>query len=225
MRLVLIRHAHSESNASGILSGRIPNVHLSQKGVKQAEALALRLGSFPIAQLRISPMERCFETIAPWINQLVLQTNPQFEPIIDPMLNEVDYGSWSGKRLASLSRKKEWKTVQESPSRMYFPDGEGIAAMQARAMNSVHDVAALSDSKVAVFVSHGDVIKSIVASALGMHLDEFQRIIIDPASVSVIEYNSVKPRIVLVNDTRAVVTDLLQAPKRSKNLLGGGSGK
>ena len=97
--------------------------------------------------------------------------------------------------------------------------------MQARAMSSVHQAAALPDSKVAVFVSHGDVIKAIVASALGMHLDEFQRIVIDPASVSVIEYSSVKPRILLVNDTRAVVTDLLQAPKRSKNLLGGGSGK
>jgi probable phosphoglycerate mutase len=76
-----------------------------------------------------------------------------------------------------------------------------------------------------VFVSHGDVIKAIVASALGMHLDEFQRIIIDPASVSIIEYASVRPRVLLVNDTRAVITDLLQAPKRSKNLLGGGSGK
>jgi probable phosphomutase (TIGR03848 family) len=225
MRLVLIRHAHSESNAAGVLSGRIPNVHLSAKGVKQSEQLSQRLGSFPIAQMRISPMERCFETVSPWINEFVLATNPKFEPLIDPMLNEVDYGDWSGKRLATLSRKKEWKTVQESPSRMYFPGGEGIAAMQARVMKSVHDVASLPDSKVAVFVSHGDVIKSIVASALGMHLDEFQRIIIDPASVSVIEYNSVKPRILLVNDTRAVVTDLLKAPKRSKNLLGGGSGK
>ena len=225
MRLVLIRHAHSESNAAGVLSGRIPNVHLSAKGVKQSEQLSQRLGSFPIAQMRISPMERCFETVSPWINEFVLATNPKFEPLIDPMLNEVDYGDWSGKRLATLSRKKEWKTVQESPSRMYFPGGEGIAAMQARVMKSVHDVASLPDSKVAVFVSHGDVIKSIVASALGMHLDEFQRIIIDPASVSVIEYNSVKPRILLVNDTRAVVTDLLEAPKRSKNLLGGGSGK
>ena len=225
MRLVLIRHAHSESNAAGVLSGRIPNVHLSAKGVKQSEQLSQRLGSFPIAQMRISPMERCFETVSPWINEFVLATNPKFEPIIDPMLNEVDYGDWSGKRLATLSRKKEWKTVQESPSRMYFPGGEGIAAMQARVMKSVHEVASMPDSKVAVFVSHGDVIKSIVASALGMHLDEFQRIIIDPASVSVIEYNSVKPRILLVNDTRAVVTDLLKAPKRSKNLLGGGSGK
>jgi probable phosphomutase (TIGR03848 family) len=225
MRLVLIRHAHSESNAAGILSGRIPNVHLSAKGVKQSEQLSQRLGSFPVAQMRISPMERCFETVSPWINEFVLAANPRFEPTIDPMLNEVDYGDWSGKRLATLSRKKEWKTVQESASRMYFPGGEGIAAMQSRAMKSVHEVASLSDSKVAIFVSHGDVIKSIVASALGMHLDEFQRIIIDPASVSVIEYNSVKPRILLVNDTRAVVTDLLKAPKRSKNLLGGGSGK
>jgi probable phosphomutase (TIGR03848 family) len=225
MRLVLIRHAHSESNAAGVLSGRIPNVHLSAKGVKQSEQLSQRLGSFPVAQMRISPMERCFETVSPWINEFVLATNPKFEPMIDPMLNEVDYGDWSGKRLATLSRKKEWKTVQESPSRMYFPGGEGIAAMQARVMKSVHEVASMPDSKVAVFVSHGDVIKSIVASALGMHLDEFQRIIIDPASVSVIEYNSVKPRILLVNDTRAVVTDLLKAPKRSKNLLGGGAGK
>ena len=225
MRLVLIRHAHSESNAAGVLSGRIPNVHLSPKGAKQSEQLSQRLGSFPIAQMRISPMERCFETVSPWINEFVLATNPKFEPIMDPMLNEVDYGDWSGKRLAILSRKKEWKTVQESPSRMYFPGGEGIAAMQARVMKSVHEVASMPDSKVAVFVSHGDVIKSIVASALGMHLDEFQRIIIDPASVSVIEYNSVKPRILLVNDTRAVVTDLLTAPKRSKNLLGGGAGK
>jgi probable phosphoglycerate mutase len=225
MRLVLIRHAHSESNAAGILSGRIPNVHLSAKGVKQSEQLSQRLGSFPVAQMRISPMERCFETVSPWINEFVLAANPRFEPTIDPMLNEVDYGDWSGKRLATLSLKKEWKTVQESASRMYFPGGEGIAAMQSRAMKSVHEVASLSDSKVAVFVSHGDVIKSIVASALGMHLDEFQRIIIDPASVSVIEYHSVKPRILLVNDTRAVVTDLLKAPKRSKNLLGGGSGK
>jgi probable phosphoglycerate mutase len=92
-------------------------------------------------------------------------------------------------------------------------------------MNAVHELAQLPQSKVAVIVSHGDVIKSIVASALGMHLDEFQRIIIDPASVTVIEYSSIKPRLLLLNDTRAVVTDLLLAPKRSKNLLGGGSGK
>ena len=225
MRLVLIRHAHSQSNASGVLSGRLPNIHLSEKGIKQSQLLSKRLGNFAVAQLRVSPMERCFETISPWLNDVVLKNSPDFEPIIDPSLNEVDYGDWSGKKLISLARKKEWRTVQESPSRMYFPGGEGIAQMQSRAMSVVHELAKLPDSKTAVIVSHGDVIKSIVASALGTHLDEFQRIIIDPASVSVLDYSGIKPRVLLLNDTRAVVTDLLQAPKRSRNLLGGGAGK
>lgn len=225
MRLVLIRHAHSQSNASGVLSGRLPNIHLSEKGIKQSQQLSERLGYFAVAQLRVSPMERCFETISPWLNDVVLKNSPDFEPILDPSLNEVDYGDWSGKKLITLARKKEWRTVQESPSRMYFPGGEGIAQMQSRAMSVVHELATLPDSKTAVIVSHGDVIKSIVASALGTHLDEFQRIIIDPASVSVLDYSGIKPRVLLLNDTRAVVTDLLQAPKRSRNLLGGGAGK
>jgi probable phosphoglycerate mutase len=225
MRLVLIRHAHSEANAAGILSGRLPNVHLSEKGVAQSENLAVRLGSFPLSSLRISPMERCFETISPWINSVVLPNYPKFQPELDPNLTEVDYGTWSGKKLAMLSKNKLWKIVQESPSRMYFPDGEGIAQMQARAMTSVHEAVSAKGKGSAVIVSHGDVIKSIVASALGMHLDEFQRIVIDPASVSIIDFSTTKPRTLLLNDSRAVVTELLVEPKRSKNLLGGGAGR
>ena len=108
---------------------------------------------------------------------------------------------------------------------MYFPNGEGIAQMQARAMTSVHESVSVKSKGAAVIVSHGDVIKSIVASALGMHLDEFQRIVIDPASVSIVDYSTIKPRVLLLNDTRSVVTELLVAPKRTKNLLGGGSGR
>jgi probable phosphoglycerate mutase len=225
MRLVLIRHAHSEANAAGILSGRLPNVHLSERGLAQSEELAVRLGNFPVASLRISPMERCFETISPWINSIVLPKNPNFEPIIDLELTEIDYGTWSGKKLAGLSKNKLWRTVQESPSRMYFPKGEGIAEMQSRAMKSVHQCVSAKVKGTAVIVSHGDVIKSIVASALGMHLDEFQRIIIDPASISILDFSTTKPRTLLLNDSRSVVTELLVTPKRSKNLLGGGSGK
>ena len=225
MRLVLIRHAHSEANAAGILSGRLPNVHLTEKGLAQSENLAVRLGKFPVSNLRISPMERCFETISPWINSILLPNNPKFEPIIDQELTEVDYGSWSGKKLAVLSRNKLWKIVQESPSRMYFPKGEGIAQMQSRAMKSVHEAVSSKTKGAAVIVSHGDVIKSIVASALGMHLDEFQRVVIDPASISILDYSSTKPRVLLLNDSRSVVTELLVSPKRSKNLLGGGSGR
>ena len=225
MRLVLIRHAHSEANAAGILSGRLPNVHLSEKGVEQSEHLAVRLGNFPVATLRISPMERCFETISPWINSIVLPNNPRFEPIIDQELTEVDYGTWSGKKLAVLSKNRLWKIVQEAPSRMYFPSGEGIARMQSRAMTSVHEAVSTKVKGAAVIVSHGDVIKSIVASALGMHLDEFQRIVIDPASISILDFSTTKPRVLLLNDSRSVVTELLVAPKRAKNLLGGGSGR
>jgi probable phosphoglycerate mutase len=225
MRLVLIRHAHSEANAAGILSGRLPNVHLTEKGLEQSEHLAVRLGNFPVSTLRVSPMERCFETISPWINSIVLPNNPKFTPIIDQELTEVDYGSWSGKKLAVLSKNKLWRKVQDSPSRMYFPKGEGIAQMQARAMKSVHEAVESKSKGAAVIVSHGDVIKSIVASALGIHLDEFQRIVIDPASVSILDYSTTKPRMLLLNDSRSVVTDLLVAPKRSKNLLGGGSGR
>ena len=225
MRLVLIRHAHSEANAAGILSGRLPNVHLSEKGLEQSEHLAVRLGNFPVATLRISPMERCFETISPWINSIVLPNNPRFEPIIDQELTEVDYGTWSGKKLAVLSKNKLWKIVQEAPSRMYFPSGEGIAQMQSRAMTSVHQAVSTKVKGAAVIVSHGDVIKSIVASALGMHLDEFQRIVIDPASISILDFSTTKPSVLLLNDSRSVVTELLVAPKRAKNLLGGGSGR
>ena len=225
MRLVLIRHAHSEANAAGILSGRLPNVHLSEKGIKQAAELSQRLGSFPVAQLRISPMERCFETVQPWINDVLVPCSKNFAPVNDHNISEVDYGVWSGKKLSVLSKNKLWRTVQESPSRMYFPSGEGIAQMQARAMQSVHELADLKKNGAGVIVSHGDVIKAIVASALGIHLDEFQRIVIDPASITVIEYSGIKPRVLLLNDTRGHVSDLLQAPKRSKNLLGGGSGR
>ena len=225
MRLVLIRHAHSEANAAGILSGRLPNVHLSEKGVEQSEHLAVRLGNFPLSTLRVSPMERCFETISPWINSIVLPNNPRFEPVIDQELTEVDYGSWSGKKLAVLSKNKLWKIVQEAPSRMYFPNGEGIAQMQSRAMTSVHEAVSTKVKGAAVIVSHGDVIKSIVASALGMHLDEFQRIVIDPASISILDFSTTKPRVLLLNDSRSVITELLVAPKRAKNLLGGGSGR
>lgn len=221
----MIRHAHSEANAAGILSGRLPNVHLSEKGLKQSEDLVRRLGSFPISTVRISPMERCFETISPWINSTVLPKHPRFDPIIDQELTEVDYGTWSGKKLAALSKNRLWKIVQESPSRMYFPQGEGIAQMQSRAMKSVHESVASKSKGAALIVSHGDVIKSIVASALGMHLDEFQRIVIDPASVSILDFSTIKPRVLLLNDSRSVVTDLIVAPKRAKNLMGGGSGR
>jgi probable phosphomutase (TIGR03848 family) len=225
MRVVLIRHAHSQANLAGVLSGRRPNVHLSKEGIEQAKDLARRLGDFTPHEIRISPMERCLETITPWLNQKSDSKAIKRKPVIDHGLTEVDYGDWSGKKLSVLSRNKLWTVVQNTPSQMYFPKGEGILEMQARALQSIHSSIDKKAKAPLVIVSHGDVIKSIVAASLGMHIDEFQRIIIDPSSISVIDFSLVKPRVLLLNDNRAVVTDLLIAKKRATNLLGGGGGK
>lgn len=224
MHVVLIRHAHSQANAKGILSGRILGVHLSAVGVEQSHTLTSRLGKTKISALRISPMERCNETISPWWESIGKSCNRNVELSIDNNLTEVDYGRWSGKKLSALSKLKQWKTVQNKPSAMYFPLGEGLAQMQERAMRSVYE--SLNTKKGAVIlVSHGDVIKSIIASTLGMHLDNFQRIVIDPASISVIDFSSSIPRLLLLNDSQSQLEGLLNAPVRKTSFLGGGTGK
>ena len=114
MQIVLIRHAHSQANARGVLSGRLPNISLSEKGVQKSHYLAARLGVFPVAEIRISPMQRCLETIAPWVAALPKES--QKLVVTEENLTEVDYGSWSGKKLSALSRHKLWKTVQANPS-------------------------------------------------------------------------------------------------------------
>ena len=225
MQVVLIRHAHSQANAQGVLSGRILGVHLSATGISQAQELVTRLGKFKVSALRISPLERCAETIAPWWDGVGQSNSPAVSIIRDENLIEVDYGKWSGKKLDALTKHKLWKTVQNNPSAMYFPAGEGLAQMQERAMRALHDAIAVKRKAAVVLVSHGDVIKSIVASCLGMHLNEFQRIVIDPASVTVLDFSSDKPRLTLLNDARANLESFLSAPSREKNLLGGGAGK
>jgi probable phosphoglycerate mutase len=168
-------------------------------------------------------MQRCHETIAPWVAALPKTTQKLL--VTELNLTEVDYGSWSGKKLSVLSRHKLWKTVQANPSAMYFPEGEGLAHMQQRAMQAVHETLNSKRSGAGVLVSHGDVIKAIVAGALGMHLDDFQRIVIDPASVTILDYSHGKARLTLLNDVRSNLNEALSGPKRAKNLLGGGAGK
>ena len=225
MQVVLVRHAHSEANAKGILSGRTPGVALSSKGIAQSQDLISRLGNFKICELRTSPLERCLQTVTPWWDAIGKKNNHGIELKRDSNLIEVDYGLWSGKKLSSLSKKPLWKTVQSSPSAMYFPSGEGIAEVQVRAMRAVHESTSIKGKGAVVLFSHGDVIKSIVASVLGMHLDDFQRIVIDPASVTVLEFTASKPRVLLLNDSRSQLSDLLNAPLPKKNLLGGGAGR
>lgn len=217
--VVLVRHAHSQANAAGILSGRRPNIALSEKGRTQAQELATRLGELKVKELRVSPLQRCVETIDPWVS-----TKSRIRRIEDHGITEVDYGKWSGRTLRSLSREKLWKIVQENPSRVFFPDGEGMANMQARAIESMHLALASTGTGAVVMVSHGDVIKALVAANLGMRLDDFQRIIIDPASVTLFDFSSKTPRLLLLNDSHTNIGDLGITSTKKRFLVGGGSG-
>ncbi len=218
-KIVLIRHAHSTANAAGVLSGQLPNVHLSKSGKEQAIRLAERLGPLTIAQVQVSPMDRCLETLTPWLEKYGENVVVNAERD----LVEVDYGRWSGRKLATLSRAKLWRKVQAQPSAVTFPEGESIAQMQVRAMQPVHAFFA-SNLELTIMVSHGDVIKAIVASSLGMHLDDFQRIVIDPASISILESNGGAIRITRLNDSDSSVREILQSKSKRGHLLGGGKG-
>ena len=219
----LIRHAHSTANGSGILAGRTEGVRLSPAGRKQAKELAKRLGELPIKSLRSSPLQRCEETITPWLRK-ISQINPRLSLEVDPELSEVDYGDWTGRKLRSLSKELLWKTVQEKPSKVTFPHGESMRSMQLRAMRAVQRGLEKRGRGHVILLSHGDVLKSIVASALNMHLDEFQRIVIDPASISIIDFSSAKPRLILLNDSRSRLNPELFRNHSKRILVGGGAG-
>ena len=223
--VILVRHAHSTANGSGILAGRTEGIHLSSLGRVQARKLSSRLGELPLKSLRSSPLERCAETLSPWLKKLEM-SDSNFRPrvTIDPDLAEVDYGLWSGMKLRTLSRDPLWKAVQERPSQVTFPQGESLLAMQKRAMRSVDAGLSQRGKGHVLLLSHGDVVKSIIATALGMHLDEFQRIVIDPASVSILDYSGNKPKILLLNDSRSRLDSSIFTDRGRKSLLGGGAG-
>ncbi|HEV2347752.1 MAG TPA: MSMEG_4193 family putative phosphomutase [Actinocrinis sp.] len=207
--VLLVRHGRTTANASGVLAGRTPGVELDERGRAQAAALAERLAEVPLAAVVSSPLERTRQTAE------ALLTGRQDTPLhVDESLTECDYGDWSGRELMTLFEEPLWRTVQIHPAAAAFPGGEAMAAMSARAVTAIRRWNAEfgGDATYAV-VSHGDIIKAIVADALGMHLDLFQRLQVDPCSVSVINYTETRPFILRLNDT-GWETASLKPPKR-----------
>lgn len=211
MTVILLRHGRSLSNTAHTLAGRSEGVELDEKGIAQSAALIERLGGLPIKALVRSPLLRCRRTLEPLAAALGI------EPVIDERLSEVDYGQWTGRKIGELVKEPLWSVVQQQPSAAVFPDGEGLAQVQARAVTAVreHD-RRLADEHGAdalwVACTHGDVIKAVIADALGTHLDSFQRITADPASMSVIRYTALRPFVVHVNHTGSQLASALSAP-------------
>ncbi|WP_309110942.1 histidine phosphatase family protein [Saccharothrix sp.] len=211
--VILLRHARSTANGSGVLAGRAPGVGLADSGVVQAEKLVERLAGVPVDAVVTSPMERCAQTLAPLLAARGL------EPVVEPELAEVEYGEWTGKEIKDLLKEPLWQVVQQHPSAAVFPGGEGLAAVQARAVAAIraHDARVTEEfgpRAVWVACSHGDVIKAVLADALGVHLDGFQRIVVDPASVSVVSYTPTRPFVLRVNDNGGDLSGVVPPPEK-----------
>jgi probable phosphomutase (TIGR03848 family) len=210
MTVILLRHGRSASNTAGVLAGRSEGVDLDDAGSRQAAELVGRVGELPVRAVVCSPLLRCRRTVAPLAAALDL------EPLIDERLTEVDYGAWTGRKIAELTPEPLWQVVQAHPSAAVFPDGEGLAQVAARAVAAVrdHDRRLAENSGADVLwlaCTHGDVIKAVVADALGTHLDSFQRVTADPASMSVIRYTPLRPFVIHLNHTGARLAAALTA--------------
>ena len=227
--VILLRHGRTTANTGGVLAGWSPGVELDETGRAQVAAVGARLAPVPLAAVVSSPLDRCRQTAGAVLDgrELELQT--------DDRLGEARYGDWTGRPLKELVKEPLWKVVQQHPSAAVFPgpEGEGLAQTQARAVAAVREWnARLGPDAVWLACSHGDVIKAVLADALGLHLDAFQRIVVDPASISVVTYTETRPFVVRVNDTGGDVAALVPPRKRPRRrrgresdaVVGGGAG-
>jgi probable phosphomutase (TIGR03848 family) len=192
--LFLIRHARADYDP-GRLYGWTPGVHLAPDGVEDAKRLAERLEPVRFRAMYSSPLERCRETAA------AVAAGRSLDIQIVEELGEVRYGSWQGRSFRSLARTKLWRTVQQHPSQATFPGGESLREMQRRGVDAIEDIKQRHRSGAVAVISHADMLKAIVAHYLGMHLDLFQRIVINPASATVLAFGDGIPRLLRLSDT------------------------
>jgi probable phosphomutase (TIGR03848 family) len=192
--LLLVRHGHTPT-AGRILTGWTKGVHLSERGREQAEALVRRLDGVPIDAIYSSPLERCRETAAPLAKARGLRVHLRRD------LLEVDYGEWSGRSIRQLARTRAWRAVQDAPSAVRFPGGETLRGVQARAVDAVRAIAEAHPEGTVVVVTHADVVRLALAELLGIPLDLYQRLAVDPGSLSAVALADTRIKVLRVNDT------------------------
>jgi probable phosphomutase (TIGR03848 family) len=223
--LILVRHGRSTANTDGLLAGWTPDVALDERGAAQAAALPQRLAGLPLAEVVVSPLQRCQETVRP-----LLEARPGLAAHTDERIGECHYGDWTGRKLDELKDEPLMEVVQAHPSAAAFPGGESMRAMATRAAEAVREWNARVErdhgsEAVYLMCSHGDIIKSLVADALGLHLDLFQRIAVEPCSVTAIRYTRLRPYLLRLGDTGdfASLVPRERPPSRDAE-VGGGAG-
>ena len=228
----LVRHGLTATTGN-VLTGWTPGIGLDDRGRQQAEALAARLAPVPLDAIISSPLERCRQTA-----DAIAATGEGRPAVVleDDRLGECHYGDWTGQPLKRLAKEPLWRVVQAHAGAARFPGsgGESIMDMQHRAVGAIRDWNRRLGPQAAYLIcSHGDVIKSVIADSLGMHLDMLQRIQVDPCSLTVIRYTPLRPFVLRMNDTGGEVASLRKPePRRSRAMarretdatVGGGAG-
>ncbi|MBC7517634.1 MAG: MSMEG_4193 family putative phosphomutase [Microbacteriaceae bacterium] len=245
--VILVRHGRTTANVAGILAGRAIGVQLDDVGQEQAKRTAERLAAVSFVGVVSSPLERCRQTARLILDHqsptltgtaeagetaAAANATGTHNPLhavdaVEDDITECDYGQWQGLALSELVKEPLWSVVQGRPSEVVFPGGESMQAMQSRAVAAIRRLDAKFEAEhgpnaVWVAVSHGDVIKSILADALGMHLDHFQRISVNPASVSIVRYRSEQPHVAAMNTDAGDLSWLRTVAAEPQ--LGGGAG-
>jgi probable phosphomutase (TIGR03848 family) len=227
--VLLVRHGRTAANEKGILAGTAPGTDLDSRGLEQVQALSELLAGLEVSAIISSPLERTMQTAQALAQTLVNKSGVALEISSEPALAECEYGDWTGRALSELAKEDLWRSVQDHPSSVVFPgaNGESMAYMAQRAVGAIrrwNDL--LGPDAVYVAVSHGDVIKAILADALGMHLDLFQRIGADPCSVSVINYTPSRAFVLSTNGSGGDARRHVTVAHKAKNdaPVGGGSG-
>lgn len=215
--VLLVRHGLTATTGQ-LLTGWTPGVGLDERGRAQAKALGERLAPVPLDAIVTSPLDRCQQTVEEivaaraWRTGQVGHGERSASPVTDDRVGECKYGDWTGQPLQELAKDPLWPVVQAHPSAVRFPGpaGESMLDMQHRAVSAIREWnARLGKDATYLVCSHGDVIKAIVADGLGLHLDQCQRIIADPCSLTVIRYTPLRPFLLRLNDTGGGVDDLL----------------
>jgi len=203
--IVLVRHGQTPSTGK-VLPGRAAGLHLADAGHEQAGRAAERIAELAsVTAVYTSPLERARETAAP------IAAARGLRPKVNRGLLECDFGDWTGAELKKLMKKPEWVTVQRSPSTFRFPNGESFSEMQHRMVTTLDRLRAAHPGETIVCVSHADPIKAVLAHALGSHLDQFQRIVVNTCAISVVMWSLAGPAVLAVNSTGRSLTELQPA--------------
>ena len=222
--VILVRHSRSTANTAGVLAGQAPGISLDETGFTQAQGLTTRIGDIAITRVISSPLQRCIETISPWHEKY-----GKSEIEIHNNFIESDYGTWTGCKLSELAKEPLWNEVQKTPSKVTFPEGESFQAMFKRVSNGLDSIIdKLAENDNVIVVSHGDIIKLAIAKILGLPIDNFQKLVIDPASISIVKVESSEDKehsrrsaLISMNESGTPLSKLLE----NKELAGLGGGK